>query len=88
MLVKKQTLIYESGVVFFLLQVSLLGVSVRPMCLVLELAPMGSLFGILDKKIASLKEAQEDRVGSSLHMPGGVLGSVVSYRIALQVTTI
>ena len=65
---------------------SLLGVSVRPMCLVLELAPMGSLFGILDKKITALKEAQEDRVGSSLHMPGGVLGYVVSYRIALQVT--
>ena len=47
---------------------------------------MGSLFGILDKKITALKEAQEDRVGSSLHMPGGVLGYLVSYRIALQVT--
>ena len=47
---------------------------------------MGSLFGILDKKITALKEAQEDRVGSSLHMPGGVLGYDVSYRIALQVT--
>lgn len=48
---------------------------------------MGSLFGILDKKITALKEAQEDRVGSSLHMPGGVLGYIVSYRIALQVTS-
>lgn len=46
---------------------------------------MGSLFGILDKKITALKEAQEDRVGSSLHMPGGVLGYQVSYRIAMQV---
>ena len=47
---------------------------------------MGSLFGILDKRIAALKEAQEDRVGTSLHIPGGVLGYIMSYRIALQVS--
>jgi len=46
---------------------------------------MGSLFGILDKRIAALKEAQEDRVGTSLRIPGGVLGYVMSYRVALQV---
>jgi len=59
---------------------------VRPMCLVLELAPMGSLFSILDKRITALKEAQEDRVGTSLRIPGGVLGHITSYRIALEVT--
>jgi len=47
---------------------------------------MGSLFGILDKRIAALKEAQEDRVGTSLRIPGGVLGYTMSYRIALQVS--
>ena len=47
---------------------------------------MGSLFGILDKRIAALKEAQEDRVGASLRIPGGVLGYTMSYRIALQVS--
>lgn len=65
--------------------VSLLGVSVRPMCMVIELAPMGSLFDILDKKIEQIKAAQADRASIILRMPGGVLGDEISTRIALQV---
>ena len=65
--------------------VSLLGVSIRPMCMVIEYAPMGSLFGILDKKIDQIKAAQADRASVILRMPGGVLGHEVSTRIALQV---
>jgi len=65
--------------------VALLGVCFHPMCMVLELAPMGSLFGILDKKIEQIKAAQADLASVILRMPGGVLGHELSMRIALQV---
>ena len=66
--------------------VALLGVCFHPMCMVIELAPMGSLFGILDKKIEQYKAAQADRASIILRMPGGVLGHEMSTHIALQVT--
>ena len=62
-----------------------LGVSLRPMCIALELAPMGSLFGILDKKLEAIKAAQADLPTANIKMPGGVLGHEISARIALQV---
>ena len=68
--------------------VALLGVSFHPMCMVLELAPMGSLFGILDKKIEQIKAAQADLASVILRMPGGVLGHELSMRIALQVSAV
>ena len=34
--------------------VALLGVSIRPMCMVIEFAPMGSLFGTLDKTVEQI----------------------------------
>ena len=55
------------------------------MCMVMELAPMGSLFTILDKKVEQFKAAQEDVASACLRMPGGVLGHDISTRIALQV---
>ena len=55
------------------------------MCMVIELAPMGSLFGILDKKVDQFKAAQEDRASACLRMSGGVLGHEISTRMALQV---
>ena len=61
------------------------GVSIHPMCMVIELAPMGSLFGILDKRVEQFRAAQEDRASACLRMPGGVLGHEISTRIALQV---
>ena len=64
---------------------SLLGVSLRPMCLVMELAPMGSLFSILDHKLEAIKTAHADLPSANLRMPGGVLGHEISARIALQV---
>ena len=54
------------------------------MCMVIEFAPMGSLFGILDKKVDQIKAVQSDRL--ILRMPGGVLGHEISTRIALQVS--
>ena len=59
--------------------------SIHPMCMVIELAPMGSLFGILDKKVDQFKAAQEDRASACLRMSGGVLGHEISTRMALQV---
>lgn len=66
--------------------VALLGVSFHPMCMVIELAPLGSLFGILDKKIERYRAVQADRASVILRMPGGVLGHEISTRIALQVS--
>ena len=65
--------------------VCLLGVSIRPMCMVIEYAPMGSLFGILDKRVEQFKAAQADSASVILRMPGGVLGHEISVRMALQV---
>eukprot|EP00731_Ephydatia_muelleri_P005646 Em0002g1822a len=65
--------------------VALLGVSIRPMCIVLEFAPMGSLFGVLEKKVEQLKEKQVDSASTILRMPGGVLGHVMTTKIAMQV---
>ena len=63
----------------------LVGVSLRPMCIVIELAPMGSLFGILDRRLEAVRAAQADLPSTSLRMPGGVLGREVSARVAVQV---
>ena len=65
--------------------VALLGVSIRPMCIVLEFAPMGSLSGVLEKKVEQLKEKQVDSASAVLRMPGGVLGHVITTKIAAQV---
>ncbi len=65
--------------------VSLLGVSIRPMCMVIELAPMGSLFGILDKKLEQIKTAQAETGRVIVRLPGGVLGHEISAKGALQV---
>ena len=46
---------------------------------------MGSLFGILDKRLEAIKQAQADLPSSNIRMPGGVLGHEISARIALQV---
>lgn len=68
--------------------VSLLGVSIRPMCMVIEFAPQGSLFDVLDKKAEQLRATQAETTFSAiLRMPGGVLGYEISTRIALQVSS-
>jgi len=66
--------------------VALLGVSIRPMCMVIELAPMGSLFGILDKKLEQIKTAQAETGRVIVRLPGGLLGHEISLKIALQVS--
>ena len=47
---------------------------------------MGSLFGILDKRLEAMKQAQADLPSAIIRMPGGVLGHEISARIALQVS--
>ena len=59
--------------------------SIHLMCMVIELLPMGSLFGILGKKVDQFTAAQEDRASSCLWMSGSVLGYEISTRMALQV---
>lgn len=46
---------------------------------------MGSLFGILDKKLEAMKQAQADLPSTIVKMSGGILGHEISTRIALQV---
>ena len=65
--------------------VALLGVSIRPMCIVLEFAPMGSLFGVLEKRLEQVKREQADSASVVLRMPGGVLGHITTTKIAAQV---
>ena len=55
------------------------------MCICLELAPMGSLFSILDKKLEAIRQAHSDLPSANIRMSGGVLGHEISARIALQV---
>ena len=67
--------------------VALLGVSIRPLCMAIEYAPMGSLFDILEMEMEKLKQEQADviQVSPVLRMPGGVLGHVMTTKVALQV---
>ena len=67
--------------------VALLGVSIRPLCMALEFAPLGSLFDILEAEVERLKQEQTDivQVSPVLHLPGGVLGHVMTLKIAMQV---
>ena len=45
---------------------------------------MGSLFGILDKRLETIKNAQADLPTATIKSPGGILGHEISARIALQ----
>ena len=66
--------------------VALLGVSVRPMCIALEFAPLGNLLGVLEARVEELKKAQGDlSLQTVLRMPGGVLGHIMSTKVAAQV---
>lgn len=67
--------------------VALLGVSLRPLCMALEFAPQGSLFDVLEAEVEGLKQEQADviQVSPVLRMPGGVLGHVMTTKVALQV---
>ena len=46
---------------------------------------MGSLFGILDKRLETIKNAQADLPTATIKSPGGILGHEISARISLQV---
>ena len=50
--------------------VALLGVSIHPMCMVIEFALMGSLFDTLDNlTVEQIKQDQADRASVILSMP-------------------
>ena len=67
--------------------VNLVGVSIEPLFITIELAPKGSLFGLLSSKYEAILHLQSERAVASVTpaMPGGVLGAEVTTRIALQV---
>ena len=65
--------------------VALLGVSIRPLCIVLEFAPMGNMSRIIEKRVEEWGAKQVDSASTVLRMPGGVLGHVMTTKIAMQV---
>lgn len=63
--------------------VCLLGVSLHPLCFVLELAPLGSLASVIDE----LSAKREERAKQYSNFSGNrasILGRQVSYKIAFQ----
>ena len=69
----------------FILQ--LLGASIRPLVIVLELAPYGALSNTLTEKANKLNEKWIDTYNATAPppMPGGVLGHRMTNKIALQI---
>ena len=69
--------------------VALIGVSVRPLCLVMELAPEKSLSSVLDEKVKEKRKkaalAQSSSFVMQMIINGVVLGNELTYRIAYQV---
>ncbi|XP_066918410.1 leucine-rich repeat serine/threonine-protein kinase 1-like isoform X2 [Clytia hemisphaerica] len=64
--------------------IQFIGVCHSPLCFVIELAPQGSLQGILEKK-QQQRDEHSDGLVSDSHMYGSILGRFISYKIAFQV---
>ena len=64
--------------------IKFLGVCHSPLCFVIELAPMGSLQGILEKKEKERHENLEDSADVGF-IHTSALGRFISCRIAFQV---
>ena len=68
--------------------VKLLGVCLDPLFMATELAPQGSLFGLLEKRREVIQTQQGETAVSQIpKMPGGVLGYEITARISIQVCT-
>ena len=69
----------------FILQ--LLAASIRPLVIVLELAPLGALSVVLSEKANKLNEEWIEKYNATAPppMPGGVLGHRLTMKIALQI---
>jgi leucine-rich repeat kinase 1 len=69
--------------------VALIGVSIRPLCLVMELAPKKSLSSVLDEKVKEKRKKAALSHPNSFVMTskisGVVLGNELTYRIAYQI---
>ena len=65
--------------------IQFIGVCHSPLCFVIELAPMGSLQGILEKKQQERDENIDGLSSSENHLYGPILGRFISYKIAFQV---
>lgn len=68
--------------------VSFLGASIYPPCVLLEFAPLGSLFQYLKKKLKEEEEALlENMTGQQVvvEFPDGVLGRELTVQVAYQV---
>ena len=69
----------------FILQ--LLGASIRPLVIVLELAPLGALSNVLSEKAnkQNVEWIEKYNATAPPPMPGGVLGHRLTFKIAMQV---
>lgn len=67
--------------------VSLVGVSIQPLCIVLELSPLGSLYSILEKEVMKLESGKFRETGQSnthdVRKP--IFDRDLSYKIVYQV---
>ena len=65
--------------------VRLVGVSLHPLCFVLELAPHGSLATVIDELSVKREERAKQQDSSASNTRGCLLGRELSYKIAFQV---
>ena len=66
--------------------VSLVGVSIQPLCIVLELSPLGSLYSILEKEMAKFESEKFQQSGQSTHdVRKPIFDRDLTYKIVYQV---
>ena len=66
--------------------VSLVGVSIQPLCIVLELSPLGSLYSILEKEMAKFESEKFQQNGQSTHdVRKPIFDRDLTYKIVYQV---
>ena len=66
--------------------VSLVGVSTQPLCIVLELSPLGSLYSILEREMAKQNSEKFQQSGQSTHdVRKPVFDRDLTYKIIYQV---
>ncbi|XP_028406855.1 leucine-rich repeat serine/threonine-protein kinase 1-like [Dendronephthya gigantea] len=66
--------------------VALIGVCIQPMCIVLELSPLGSLFSILEKEMSKMKAERFQRGCQTAHdVRKPIFDRYLTYKIVYQV---
>ena len=66
--------------------VALVGVSIQPLCIVLELSPLGSLYSILEKEMAKLEsEKFQQSIQAAHDVRKPIFDRYLTYKIVYQV---